>query len=1261
MKKLFALIATLSIYGWLCAQVATVPSSGMEQARVVFTTPAVSVDTLTVDGALYSQLRMADFSNVGTVGEPMLPVYNRTIEIPLCADVQVEIVSSQVQTAPAASLGVAGQLMPQQPARRKSDTSPAVFVRNAEVYATDAYCGNPVVSVRRMGVARDRNLAVLSFSPVRYNPVTGMVELYSQVEVVLHYQAADISATREMQRRYHSAAFGAQTDLLLSLPAAKLDYAASAPVRYLIVCYSGFRGQMDSFVNWKRRKGFLTDIVYTDDPAVGTTTTSIAAYIKSQYTNATADNPAPTYVLLVGDVEQIPAFSANNQVDNDHITDLYYFTWTDGDFLPDCYYGRFSAQTESQLSPQVNKTLLYEQYGFSDPTYLSRAILVSGVDGGYSSDNAYKYGDPALDYVAKTYTNAANGYSTVIYYKNNTSFAPTGVTVTGSSQANGAADSLRAQYNRGAGWVNYTAHGSETSWHEPNLTVSHVEGMLNYGKPMFMIGSCCLTNHFNTSTCFGESLLRRGNQAGAVAYIGGSNSTYWQHDFCWAVGVRNNISNTMNTSYDASHLGAYDLLFHTHGESAPSWRTSAGAIIAAGNMAVQELDPNSSYNKYYWEIYHVMGDPSVEPWLGQAPAMPLTVSSAWLRGSGPLNVTAVPYAYVALTDANGALIAAAFADAQGAAQLTIPSSTPLGTYELAATAQNYQPAFRNVNIISPTGAALSVIDLVADAPLVAGDTVTFTLRVTNLSETVASGAFQVQCASTDLTQIMMIDDVENCTAVAPRDTLVATAVFSAVVNPLATDAARVMMNVYMIEGTDTSLYTTYVNVLAPLPVIASTAMSPAVEPGITSTLTVVVRNDGHAPVNNGTLSLQHPYVTATVLTAPYTGLTIGPGDSDTLTFDIAFSEDLVPSANIPFLLEMNYDGGQLSQTLSFTYAHVFVVDYETGDLSQIETTMNSNPWVIDTLEVYEGRYSVRSARSLGHMSSSKMTVTFTSDYADSIRFYAKVSSESNGDWFTFSIDGEEMLNLSGEVDWARYAYPLPAGEHSFVFKYQKNWWRSSGSDAVWVDNIILPASILPTYYLSDTVCQYSEYQFMGETVNTDVVGTQTYEHTSETAITYLSLTVLEDPVVTVTASATEVRAGTAVLLTATGASRYEWSTGATGPQIQVMPSVTTEYTVTGYAGTCSASAQVTVHVTNGIDEAETAAARLYPNPASDWVTVEAAGLRRVTVYDVTGRQMAAHDATASTLRLAVRDWAKGVYFVRIETTRATSFQRFVLK
>ena len=177
-----------------------------------------------------------------------------------------------------------------------------------------------------------------------------------------------------------------------------------APLHYLIVSHSSFRDALDTLINWKKRQGFLVTVAYTDDPEVGTTSGSIAQYIKGFYTNATPELPAPTYLLLVGDNEQIPAFTARcGSPAVDHVTDLYYATWTDGDHIPDCYYGRFSARNVDELMPQIEKTVYYESYAFANDRYLGKGVLIAGVDRGASSDNAYRYADPAMDYIASTY------------------------------------------------------------------------------------------------------------------------------------------------------------------------------------------------------------------------------------------------------------------------------------------------------------------------------------------------------------------------------------------------------------------------------------------------------------------------------------------------------------------------------------------------------------------------------------------------------------------------------------------------------------------------------------------------------------------------------------------------------------------------------------------------------------------------------------------------------------------------------------------
>jgi uncharacterized protein YjdB len=74
-----------------------------------------------------------------------------------------------------------------------------------------------------------------------------------------------------------------------------------------------------------------------------------------------------------------------------------------------------------------------------------------------------------------------------------------------------------------------------------------------------------------------------------------------------------------------------------------------------------------------------------------------------------------------------------------------------------------------------------------------------------------------------------------------------------------------------------------------------------------------------------------------------------------------------------------------------------------------------------------------------------------------------------------------------------------------------------------------------------------------------------------------TVTVNESPQLSVS-NDTTIITGDSVTLTASGAESYEWNTGDLTASITVSPSETTTYQVTGFLGTCSATAEVTVTV-----------------------------------------------------------------------------------
>ena len=105
----------------------------------------------------------------------------------------------------------------------------------------------------------------------------------------------------------------------------------TAPVTYVIIADPSFHDALQSFIIWKKKKGFNVITGYTNNQAVGTTTTSIKNYLKGLYNNPPIGYQKPSFVLFAGDVRQIPTWTSDY-----HPTDLYYCDYT-GDNIHDVY------------------------------------------------------------------------------------------------------------------------------------------------------------------------------------------------------------------------------------------------------------------------------------------------------------------------------------------------------------------------------------------------------------------------------------------------------------------------------------------------------------------------------------------------------------------------------------------------------------------------------------------------------------------------------------------------------------------------------------------------------------------------------------------------------------------------------------------------------------------------------------------------------------------------------------------------------------
>lgn len=993
------------------------------------------------DKGHFTRLVMDGYHNSSEVGLPELPVMVKLIEIPLCDDLEFTVIPGDFDLVDASSLGVMHPVFPAQPSYEKSYEGPVELVISEEAYATNGFWGPERARVERGGVMRHMNLASVFVSPVEYNPVTGQFKIYRSLDVEIRYKEPDLPATYEMKKLHANAFFSLGEERVINsltaLPAQR-DALVKAPVKYLIVAHSMFREYLNEFIRWKQRKGFIVEAVYTDDPRVGSTTESIQQYLKSQYSNATVENPAPTFVLLVGDVQQIPNFSRNG-----HVTDLYYFTWTEGDYFPDCYYGRFSAQSVAQLLPQIEKTLMYEQYTMPDPSYLDDAVIIAGTDASFGP----VYANGQINYLADNYVNTGYGYATVHKHMYNSS---------------SKAALIRSQIGEGVGLANYTAHCSPSGWSDPEFSTHHVAAMNNENKYGLMIGNCCQSSYFDNSECFGEAVVRAPGK-GAYAYIGASDNTYWSEDYYWAVGLRSSI--VVNPVYDSHNLGAYDLWFHTHNEDVSLWKTTNGAFMAGGNLSVEAS--TSGRKQYYWEIYHVLGDPSVMTYLSRPAVLPVDAPAVMPVGTNSLEVNTVPYAYVALTR-NTDLLAAAFADENGTATLHFDMGSEAGSLELAVSAQNYIQYFQEILLIVPEGGYVYVRDmtLTSESETKVNGSLQWDVTFQNAGSELSRNVYALLTVQSEIASVLA--DSVFVGDVAGNDTLVFPNIFDVRLSPYFDDQTPLefQITVYF----DTMYTTKTLRYTAGAPKFERRGFTleeydgnrnGIIEPGETVKMKLKDINNGHADISYVNAALISHYSKARIENSLFEIGFMNVQTEAESEFYVTIDESVPLNTVIPLYYRIRSGSFMTDDTL-FLRVGIEMEDFESNSFRRYDWNNNSSyPWTLVSDVKYAGSYSARSAQNLPNNAASVLSITLEVPGQDSISYYRKVSSERNYDLFKFYIDGDQMEALSGTVDWGRASFPVSSGTHTFVFEYSKDYSQNSGSDCAWIDNVVLPGAGIP--------------------------------------------------------------------------------------------------------------------------------------------------------------------------------------------------------
>lgn len=550
-----AVFVAVALAGSQGARTAVEATSGAAGEIVLqYRLPDLVHTTVDVNGRPYALVELAGEPRLLHAGAPDLPHVTRSVIIPDDGVMDVRVVDFTYEDLPDVDIvpskgNLARTVDP--------DTVPYEF---GVAYGTDAFYPGSLAEVREPYILRECRGAVVDVYPVQYNPVTRTLRLYTSLTVEVA-RVADGGAN--VLRRDTSRPSKVFDELYAT------HFVNSGPtLRYnpldeigdmLIICHDAWLPNIQPLVNHKNSIGIPTTAVGV--ATIGNNATAIKNYIQSVYNQGNL-----AFVLLVGDAAQVATPTASGGS-----ADPTYSKLAGSDNYPDILVGRFSAETAAQVDTQVQRTITYEMLPATQQAWFKKGTGIASSQGAGQGDE----GQADYVHIGQIRTWLLNyGYTQVdeIYDTNG-----------------GTAAMVTAALNNGRGIINYTGHGSTTSWGTTGFSNSNVAALLNDNMLPFIISVACVNGQFDGYTCFAEAWLRSTHNGQPIGAIGAYMSSINQS---WAPPMEaQDEFNMLLTQVEANSYFSY------------------GGLCFAGSCSM--IDAYGSGGADMFNTWHIFGDPSL--------------------------------------------------------------------------------------------------------------------------------------------------------------------------------------------------------------------------------------------------------------------------------------------------------------------------------------------------------------------------------------------------------------------------------------------------------------------------------------------------------------------------------------------------------------------------------------------------------------------------------------------------------------------------
>jgi len=877
MKRFFLSVMILSLALWVWASENfdvqyDKPQEGIYHLE--FSLGTFDISAVELGGTSFNAIRFGGGVTTNRKGFAELPFIHASVMIGAEKNVHAVVIPGEYE-----DIQLEHPLLPSRGViYRDQDPSTIPYLVDPKSMTDEWYPSELAVSTEPY-ILRDIRGTNVYVYPFRYNAVQNVLRVYKSVTVKLvendtpalnPLQKVPQTVLREMDAIYRDVFINYE------VTASRDDLTVGEVGDILVITTDRDQAAIQPYIDWKTEKGYFVDM------EVVTTGTNVNSLVQDAYD---ANNNL-LYVLLVGDWADIKC----NTLSGSYPMDPQVGCVVGTDDYPDITVGRFSSNSPNDVTVQVNKVISYEKLPEMGASWYSSATGIASAEGAGIGDD----GESDIQHNNVIWNDKLDPFTFDLF---------TDIYDPGAS-----ASEVTTIVNSGTSIINYTGHGSMTSWGTTGFSNNHVSNLSNGERMPWIISVACNNGDFHNGTCFAEAWLRKEN-GGAIMMMAASISQPWDPP----MRGQDYMNDVM--------IGGYDYTSHSgqNGISTTEQRTTFGAIAFNG-LVLMCVESGSGSDWETAKTWNLFGDPATQV---------RTTAPADLTMSGSVVMVGIPFATTITTNegpvenamvalSQGELMFRGFTDASGT--VTIEHTLNPGTAKLVVTGFNTETIYEDVTVVPASGPYVMFSSFEIDDAEGNGngmldyhETAYLTVGLTNVGSEEATNV-QAVLATGDAF-ITLTDTSASFGTLAAGDTVQVTNAFQLTVADSIPDG-HVVIFMLDITGNGDQAWTSSFGTQAHAPqlmfvdfTVVDTAgnANGRLDPGETADLTVTVKNGGSSAAFNVLGELICENTNITIGSGPATFGDMGVADTRTFTFQVEVSPEAQQGELAAFSLEILAD------------------------------------------------------------------------------------------------------------------------------------------------------------------------------------------------------------------------------------------------------------------------------------------------------------------------------------------------------------------